>query len=156
MDSYRFIFDLALIMLFTKVFSIVSKRVDLPQVVGALIAGIVLGPAVLGIVQESAFMNQLAELGVIALMFQAGLQTDVKELKSSGGPSFVIALIGVTLPLVGGYLVASFFSPSEGTFWQNMFIGVILTPLRSALRWRPSRKWASYPPVRATRFSARR
>lgn len=84
MQSYRFILDVALILLTTKVFAMLTKRVDLPQVVGSLIAGMIFGPAVLGLLEPTEFLTQAAELGVIVLMFGAGLQTDIHELKRSG------------------------------------------------------------------------
>ncbi|MEG2204255.1 MAG: cation:proton antiporter [Oscillospiraceae bacterium] len=127
MESYSFIFDVAVILLFTKVFGILTKRVDMPQVVGALLAGLLLGPAMLGILHETAFMDELAELGVIVLMFSAGLQTDIKELRRSGKSALIIAMIGVLVPLIGGYFVAASFHTGDGAFLRNLFIGVILT-----------------------------
>lgn len=130
MDSYRYLLDIALILLATKGLGLLTRRIQLPQVVGALVAGILLGPAALGIVQESELLNSIAEIGVIVLMFSAGLETDMGELKKCGGASFVIALIGVLLPLVGGFALAHFFTEGPITdmhFLQNMFIGVILT-----------------------------
>ncbi len=103
----------------------------MPQVVGALIAGLILGPAALNILQETDFIKKISELGVIILMFTAGLETDFVELKKAGKASFVIAIIGVLFPLVGGVAVAYFFNTGEavqGTkLLQNIFIGVILT-----------------------------
>lgn len=127
MESYRFVFDVAIILLVTKSFSILTKKVDMPQVVGALLAGLLLGPCVLGIVRDSEFMNQVSELGVIVLMFGAGLQTDIKELKRSGKASFFIALCGVLIPLAGGYFLATLFNSGHEVFLENMFIGTVLT-----------------------------
>ena len=79
MLSYKFLFDIAVILLSTKALGLVTKRFKLPQVVGALLAGLVLGPAVLNILHETDFIQQLAELGVIVLMFTAGLETDIKK-----------------------------------------------------------------------------
>ena len=127
MESYGYLLDIALILIFTKVLGLVTKRIEMPQVVGALMAGIVLGPGFLKIVHESHFTDHIAEIGVIVLMFSAGLETDINELKKSGGKSFVIALIGVLIPLIGGYLLASFYNSGDKAFLENMFIGVILT-----------------------------
>lgn len=127
MESYHYLLDLALILLFTKSFGLITKRIQMPQVVGALLAGIVLGPALLGWVTESELLSQIAEIGVIVLMFSAGLETEIDELKKSGKASFIIALIGVVVPLAGGYFLASFFNVGPDAFLQNMFIGVILT-----------------------------
>lgn len=133
--SYSYLLDLALILLSTKVLGLLTKRFNMPQVVGALLAGLILGPALLGIITETTFIKSTAEIGVIVLMFTAGMETDVEELKKSGKASFVIALLGVIVPLVGGYFVAVIFNKpgmiesdaSCTTFLQNVFIGVILT-----------------------------
>ena len=131
--SYHFLLDLSLILLSTKVLGLVTKRFKMPQVVGALLAGLVLGPAMLNVLTETEFITQMAELGVIILMFTAGLETDIKELKKTGKASFVIALIGVIVPLLGGFALTYFFNhPTDGTpdnmvILQNIFVGVILT-----------------------------
>lgn len=127
MSSYGFIFDVAVILLFTKCFAIMTKKVDMPQVVGALVAGLILGPSVLNIVAPSDFLSQVSELGVIVLMFGAGLQTDIKELKRSGKASFFIALCGVIIPFAGGYLIAVIYNQGHEVFLQNMFVGTVLT-----------------------------
>ena len=110
MESYRYLLDLALILLFTKGLGLLTRRVQMPQVVGALLAGLILGPAMLGFMKETAFISEVAELGVIVLMFCAGMETDIQELKASGKASFVIALIGVLVPLAGGFGVAYIFN----------------------------------------------
>ncbi|BBF42767.1 probable Na+/H+ antiporter [Lachnospiraceae bacterium KM106-2] len=135
MKSYSFLFNLAMILLSTKVLGLVSKKFHMPQVVGALLAGLLFGPACLGFIQDTNFIQLTAEIGVIVLMFCAGLETDIEELKKSGKASFVIALIGVVVPLVGGYFVGQFFNQPDmivsdakcSKTLQNLFIGVILT-----------------------------
>lgn len=136
--QYKYLFDLALILLSTKVLGLFSQRFRLPHVVGALIAGLLLGPAVLGIIQETDFLKTTANLGVIVLMFTSGMETDIHELKKSGKAAFVIALIGVLLPLAGGFAVGCYFNnpellvnnsagPEGSLFLQNIFLGIILT-----------------------------
>ncbi len=132
MLSYNYLFDLALILLSTKVLGLVTKKFSMPQVVGALLAGLILGPAMLNLLHETDFIKQIAEIGVIVLMFTAGLETDLTELRKTGKASFVIALLGVVVPLLGGFMIASLFnqesSPEEVSQWlQNIFIGIILT-----------------------------
>lgn len=131
MLSYKYLFDLALILVSTKLLGLLTRKIQMPQVVGALLAGLVLGPAMLNILNETDFIKQMAELGVIVLMFTAGLETDIQELKKTGKASFVIALMGVLLPLVGGFVVASVFNKGDGAsanvVMQNIFIGIILT-----------------------------
>lgn len=135
MESYKYLLDLAVILLSTKLLGLATRKVQMPQVVGALLAGVILGPAMLGILTETDFLHNVAEIGVIILMFCAGLETDIKELKASGKASFVIALCGVIVPLIGGFAAAWFFNKpgiidsdaSSSIFLQNVFIGVILT-----------------------------
>ena len=81
MEGYGFLFDLALILLSTKLFGLVTRKFKMPQVVGALAAGLILGPAMLNVLQETDFITKLSEVGVIVLMFTAGLETDIQELK---------------------------------------------------------------------------
>lgn len=135
MRDYGYLLDLAVILLCTKVLGLATRRVNMPQVVGALLAGLLLGPAVAGILSSTNFINSVAELGVIVLMFSAGLETDIKELKQSGKASLVIAVCGVAVPLLGGFGLAYLFnrpgmipSDASGTiFLQNIFIGIVLT-----------------------------
>ena len=133
--TYNFLLDLALILLTTKILGLVTRRYNMPQVVGALLAGLLMGPACLNILHETTFIHDAAEIGVVVLMFCAGMETDIDELKKSGKASFVIALLGVLVPLAGGFAVAYFFNKpgiidsdaGASAFLQNIFIGVILT-----------------------------
>ena len=100
--TYNFLLDLALILLTTKILGLVTRRYNMPQVVGALLAGLLMGPACLNILHETTFIHDAAEIGVVVLMFCAGMETDIDELKKSGKASFVIALLGVLVPLAGG------------------------------------------------------
>lgn len=130
MQSYEFLLILAVILLSTKVFGLISERVHMPQVVGALLAGVVLGPSVLGLVEETDFLLKTSEIGVILLMFMAGLDTDLEELKKTGLASFVIALIGVVVPLIAGTGLYLIFFPDMGEplhMLKALFIGVVLT-----------------------------
>ncbi len=129
--EYSYLISVAIILLSTKVLGLFSQKIKLPQVVGALIAGVVIGPACLDLISESdtTMLSCLSEIGVIVLMFAAGLETDINELKHSGKASFVIALIGVLVPLGGGAAAAYFFNDSTdgNILMQNIFIGIILT-----------------------------
>ena len=129
MESYKYLLDIALILISTKILGLLTRRIQLPQVVGALIAGLLLGPACFGVLQETDFIKNIAEIGVIVLMFAAGLETDVQELKKTGLASFIIALLGVIVPLNGGYFVATIYNPvtDQQTMLQNIFVGVVLT-----------------------------
>ena len=135
MEGYSYLLDLAIILLSTKVLGLATRKVQMPQVVGALLAGLLLGPAALGWITETNFIHEVAEICVIVLMFCAGMETDIKELKESGKASFIIALFGVVVPLIGGFAAAWFFNRPDliasdascSIFLQNIFIGIILT-----------------------------
>lgn len=135
METYSYLADLAIILLSTKLFGLLTKKFNMPQVVGALLAGVILGPAVFGIMSETSFIKEVAEIGVIVLMFCAGMETDMNELKRSGKASFIIAVAGVIVPIIGGFAVAYFFNKpgmiesdaTSSVVLQNVFIGIILT-----------------------------
>lgn len=131
MESYSIFRDLAIIIIAAKFFGIVARKCKAPQVVGEIVAGLMIGPCFLGLVQQTDFLTQMAEIGVILLMFSAGLGTDLKELVKTGPVATLIACAGVFVPLVCGalfYMVFYGVSPwgSEG-FYKAVFTGVILT-----------------------------
>lgn len=130
--NYDYLLYLAVILISTKLLGLVTRKANMPQVVGALLAGLLFGPACLDLLHGSTFLNQVSEIGVIILMFMAGLETDTEELKRSGLASFVIALMGVLVPLAGGFAVAygchvASADLSSSELLQNIFIGIILT-----------------------------
>lgn len=127
--SNGYLLDLAIILLFTKIFGLITRKFNLPQVVGALIAGIIMGPSVFNIVQETDFISKVSELGVIVIMFNAGIQSNIDDLKSAGKDLVIIASLGVLIPLVGGFLVACIFNgPTTNLkILENIFVGAVLT-----------------------------
>ena len=126
-SDFSYLLFIAIILLSTKFLGLVTMKFRMPQVVGALIAGFILGPAVLNLVRDTDLISSLAEIGVIVLMFCAGLETDLNEMKKTGVASFVIALIGVLLPLAGGFGVAYFANSDPDLILHDVFVGIILT-----------------------------
>ncbi|MBQ9433887.1 MAG: cation:proton antiporter [Synergistaceae bacterium] len=137
MDGYNYLLSLCVILMSTKIFSILSRRAQLPQVVGALMAGLLFGPAILGAVtqhffgfpfclQPSPLLSRMAELGVIVIMFTAGMETNIDELKASGTVGFIVALLGVIFPLGMGAGIMYFFD-DNATFASAIFVGAVLT-----------------------------
>lgn len=108
--DYTYLLLLAIVLLSTKVFGLATEHVHLPQVVGALLAGIIMGPSGFGVLQSTDFLVKTAEIGVIMLMFTAGIDTDMQELKETGVQASVIAVLGVFVPLLlcGGLYFAFF------------------------------------------------
>lgn len=128
--DYGYLATLAIILLSTKVLGLASRKVHMPAVVGALLAGIILGPSCFGVVSQTDFLGKTAEIGVIILMFLSGLETDLEELKENGIASFIIALIGVIVPLIGGGLTYYIMNPEGGAsinLLKAIFVGVTLT-----------------------------
>lgn len=131
MVAYDIFKDLAIILIFAKLFGILARKCKAPQVVGEIIAGILIGPSVLGLVEQSDFLIQMAEIGVVLLMFSAGLETNLKDLIKTGPIACLIACAGVFIPLVGGSLLYMGFygiAPwGSDEFYTAVFIGVIMT-----------------------------
>lgn len=130
--EYGFLFDIALILISTKILGLITRRFQMPQVVGALVAGLLLGPAVLGILQPTDFLSNIAEMGVIVIMFSAGMDTNLQDLKKTGKAGLIVATCGVVIPLVLGAVLMIFFNKGEFSYpgnklLQNIFMGTILT-----------------------------
>lgn len=135
---FEILLPLALILLFTKLFSLLGKKIGLPQVVGMLVAGILLG-FIKYIPNQTVFtqdtmdgLSFIAKIGVILIMFSAGLETDLNQFKKSGLPSVLITILGVLFPLGFGFLVASAFNGgfkdmSQHMVITNLFYGAILS-----------------------------
>ena len=131
MDTQKILIQLAIIIVFAKFFGLIARKLKAPQVVGEIIAGLILGPSFLKLMSESDFLAGMAEIGVIMLMFSAGLETDIKQLKRTGLKATVIACAGVFVPLVGGTVLFmcfyGFSAPGTEDFLKAVYIGTILT-----------------------------
>ena len=119
----KLLLDLALILFATKVFGLLTRKLHLPQVVGALLTGIILGPALFGVVAPNVIIETIAGLGVLLIMFEAGLVTNLERLKKSFKSLLVIAPCGVVLSLGFGFLLSFLFG--NGVM-ESIFLGVIL------------------------------
>ena len=136
MEVYQILFPLALILVLSKLLSIGARKLGMPQVIGLLLTGILLGLITLIPDQQviTADGNKgiafFAEVGVVLIMFSAGLETDIKQVKQTGLSSIVITILGVVVPLGLGALVAMVLpneATSTKTIFRNIFYGVILT-----------------------------
>lgn len=131
MEAYTVFKDVAIIIVAAKLMGILARKCKAPQVVGEIIAGLLIGPSVLGLVGQTDFLTKMAEIGVVILMFSAGLETDLKELMKTGPKAFLIACAGVFVPLVGGTLLyMGFYGASpwgSEEFYKAVFIGTIMT-----------------------------
>ncbi len=136
MEAYTVFRDLTIIIIAAKLFGLLAKQLHAPAVVGQIAAGLIIGPSALSLVAfpgdpNLEFITKLAEVGVVLLMFSAGLGTDLKELARTGFKATLIACAGVAVPLAGGTLLFLAYSgfPSAGDprFVQAVFIGCIMT-----------------------------
>ena len=123
--------NLAIIILSAKFFGLVARKFKAPQVVGEIIAGLIIGPCLLNLVHISDTISIFAEIGVVLLMFSTGLGTNLKELIKAGPIATLIACVGVAVPLAGGTLLYSFFygfsALGSQEFYRALFIGTIMT-----------------------------
>ncbi|MDE7213393.1 MAG: cation:proton antiporter [Anaeroplasmataceae bacterium] len=134
-EAFQVLLPLALILVLSKLLSIGCRKIGLPQVVGMLLTGILLGLITL-IPNEPIFntdamagINFIAEIGVILIMFSAGIETDLKQIKATGVAAIVITILGVVVPMLFGFLVAGILPGGFGSDYilRNLFYGVILT-----------------------------
>lgn len=131
MEAYEVFKDLAIILVAAKLFGLIARKFKTPQVVGEIIAGLIIGPSLLGWVETTDFLSEMAAIGVVLLMFTAGLETDLKDLKETGVTAFFVALMGVLTPLVFGTVMYLCFYGFDGfgtdKFLEALFIGTIMT-----------------------------
>ncbi|MCR5716406.1 MAG: cation:proton antiporter [Lachnospiraceae bacterium] len=131
MDTMDILRQLAIIIVAAKFMGLVARKLRAPQVAGAIVAGLIIGPSLLGWVGSSDFLSGMAEIGVIMLMFTAGLETNMQQLRRTGVKATLIACMGVFVPLIGGTLLFmgfyGFAEPGSDAFYRALFIGTVLT-----------------------------
>ncbi|MGG0655425.1 cation:proton antiporter [Rummeliibacillus pycnus] len=119
--------QLVIIILATKIAGYIATKFGQPSVLGEIIVGIIIGPAILGLVESNGkddLIHTFSELGVIFLMFFAGLETNLKDLTLNLKSALTVASFGVVLPLIGGYLVGIGFGMDPS---HSLFLGIVLT-----------------------------
>lgn len=131
METYAVFKDLAIILVSAKILGLLARKMKVPQVVGEIVAGLLIGPSALGLVGQTSFLTQMAEIGVILLMFSAGLGTNLKNMIKTGPFACLVAVCGVAVPLILGTLLYMLFygfaAVGSPHFYKAVFIGVILT-----------------------------
>ena len=137
-DYYIILLPLALILIFSKIFMKICKKLNLPSVIGMIVAGLLIG--LISYIPNQDILNEttqeglgfLSKIGAILILFSAGLETDLKQIKSVGGPAVVITVAGVIVPMGLGFLVATlcnggFANLTHDALLTNLFYGTILT-----------------------------
>lgn len=137
-DYYIILLPLALILIFSKIFMKICKKLNLPSVIGMIVAGLLIG--LISYIPNQDILNEttqeglgfLSKIGAILILFSAGLETDLKQIKSVGGPAVIITIAGVIVPMGLGFLVATlcnggFANLTHDALLTNLFYGTILT-----------------------------
>jgi Kef-type K+ transport system membrane component KefB len=123
-DQSDLLLTVALVLVAAKLGGVTSRRFGLPEVFGKLLVGLLLGPAVLGLVHTDESLNALADIGIILLMFIAGLETDVVQMRRVGVAALLAACGGVALPMIAGAGLGIAFGMSAK---EAIFLGTVLT-----------------------------
>lgn len=134
-EEFYFLIELAMILVAAGVGGWLAKLIKMPPVLGQILVGVVIGPTVFNLLRgEDELIHIMSQLGVVFLMFLAGLETDLKELKSSGKGASMIAAGGVVVPLLLGTMVPLLFfkkyipgATSHEQLMGALFIGTIMT-----------------------------
>lgn len=122
--DYKYLLDIGLIILFVKIFSMITGKIHMPKMLGGLVAGVILGPAIFNIIQSNTILEFLANLGIIFIMFLAGMETSLKKFMEGSKKFVIIATIGVIIPLVFGFLFSKCYTLDNSL---NLFFGVVIT-----------------------------
>ena len=116
------IFQITIILFFSMLATLLSKKLKIPEVVGQMLIGIILAPSVLGLINGGHTIEVMSEIGVILLMFLAGLESDLEVLKKNLKPSILVALSGVIIPITIFGIVAFYSGRSIST---SLFYGIV-------------------------------
>ncbi len=120
MDSPAILIELAAILVMARVCAELAEHLGAPSVIGELAAGIVLGPSLLGFFTPHETIRVLAEIGIILLLFESGLETDFGRLARAGGRAAAVAVLGLVIPSVAGFVVA------REVFQQNLLVSLFI------------------------------
>lgn len=125
MEMHEFILSLLIILVAARIFAEIFSYLKMPPVLGEVFAGILIGPSVLGIVEVNEIIKILAEIGIILLLFEVGLETDIKKLQREGMKSVTVALFGAIVPFLGGFMISYYIFNLP--LVTSLFIGGTLT-----------------------------
>jgi Na+:H+ antiporter len=125
MDAHEILLQLMLILIAARIFAECANMMQIPPVIGELVAGIILGPSLLGWITPNEVIKLLAEIGIIMLLFEIGLETNFDHLLNVGSKAVIVALGGFILPFILGFFLC--YSVFHLSLLASMFIGGTLT-----------------------------
>lgn len=134
MEVTEFFLNFLIILLSAKFFAELFTYLRLPAVLGEVTAGIILGPSLLGVLQVDATLYLLAEIGILLLLFEVGLETDIGQVAKVGIQSFLVAITGVAAPAIAGYCLSRYFLNLSNIV--SLFIGgtIVATSIGITIR----------------------
>lgn len=125
MEPSTFLLHLVLILAIARIAGELASTLKIPPVIGELVVGIILGPSLLGLIELTEPIHLLSQIGIILLLFEVGLETDMGKLIGSGGKATIVAVIGLLLPFIAGYAIIYWLF--ELSLLASLFIGATLT-----------------------------
>lgn len=125
MEAHTFLIQLVLILFSARVIGEIAAYFKAPSVIGELVAGILIGPSAFGLIEISPPIHLLAQIGIILLLFEVGIETDIGRLTSSGMKAGLVAIGGVVLPFILGFCISYFLF--HFSLLASLFIGSTLT-----------------------------
>ena len=128
--DYKFLLDIGLIIFVVKVLELITKKVHAPRILGSLLSGVLLGPAMFNIIQPSDPIEFISKIGIILIMFVAGMETSLKHFFAGARKFVIIALLGVIVPLALGFLYSFSYTFDLKV---NLFFGIVLTATSASI-----------------------
>ena len=125
MNTHVLLLQIAAILIASRVFAEIANSLGAPSIIGELAAGVILGPSVLGWVTPNQAISLLAEIGIILLLFEVGLETDIHHLARAGKRALVIAVAGFVFPFILGFAVSRYVF--DLSLLVSLFVGGTLT-----------------------------
>ncbi|MEJ2693023.1 MAG: cation:proton antiporter, partial [Candidatus Thiodiazotropha sp.] len=125
MDTHTFFLHLLLILMVSRLLAELAVRFHIPAVIGELMAGVLLGPSLLGWIEPTTTVQLLAEIGIILLLFKVGIETDIRRLINAGRQSLIVALGGFLMPFISGFVLGYWLFDLSGLV--ALFVGGTLT-----------------------------
>lgn len=125
MEAHTFLIQLVLILLSARLFGELAAYLKVPSVIGELLAGIIIGPSILGLIEISNPIHLLAQIGIILLLFEVGIETDIGHLSSAGVKALIVAFGGAILPFVLGFFISYYIF--DFVLLASLFIASTLT-----------------------------
>jgi Kef-type K+ transport system membrane component KefB len=125
METHAFLIQLVIILFSARILGEIAAYFNVPSVIGEIVAGILIGPSVLGFIELTPPIHLLAQIGIILLLFEVGIETDMGRLTSSGNKALLVAIVGVVLPFIFGFFIS--YSLFNLTLLASLLIGSTLT-----------------------------